>query len=150
VLGGPKRSLLIDGANPYHFRSIQCFEQNVRIKSAEKNTVLSSERRALGGTELNCKQTNLTTQGQPDLEGWKPNLRPPGPLSAVRGLRQLLRASTMPAAALGASASYSGLLPAAMGRRQLLGAVASCSGPPPAAQGYRQPLRVAASCSRPL
>jgi hypothetical protein len=25
VLGGPKRSLLIDGANPYHFRSIQCF-----------------------------------------------------------------------------------------------------------------------------
>jgi hypothetical protein len=26
VLGGPKRSLLIDGANPYHFRSIQCFD----------------------------------------------------------------------------------------------------------------------------
>jgi hypothetical protein len=25
VLCGPKRSLLIDGANPYHFRSIQCF-----------------------------------------------------------------------------------------------------------------------------
>jgi hypothetical protein len=25
VLGGPQRSLLIDGANPYHFRSIQCF-----------------------------------------------------------------------------------------------------------------------------
>jgi hypothetical protein len=25
VLGGPKRSLLIDSANPYHFRSIQCF-----------------------------------------------------------------------------------------------------------------------------
>jgi hypothetical protein len=23
VLGGPQRSLLIDGANPYHFRSIQ-------------------------------------------------------------------------------------------------------------------------------
>jgi hypothetical protein len=28
VLGGPKRSLLIDGANPYHFRSIQCFDVN--------------------------------------------------------------------------------------------------------------------------
>jgi hypothetical protein len=26
VLGGPKRSLLKDGANPYHFRSIQCFD----------------------------------------------------------------------------------------------------------------------------
>jgi hypothetical protein len=25
VLGGPQRSLLIDGANPYHFRIIQCF-----------------------------------------------------------------------------------------------------------------------------
>jgi hypothetical protein len=25
VLGGPKKSMLIDGANPYHFRSIQCF-----------------------------------------------------------------------------------------------------------------------------
>jgi hypothetical protein len=29
VLGGPKRSLIIDGANPYHFQSIQCFGPEV-------------------------------------------------------------------------------------------------------------------------
>jgi hypothetical protein len=31
VLGGPQRSLLIDGANPYHFRSIQCFDSRACV-----------------------------------------------------------------------------------------------------------------------
>jgi hypothetical protein len=35
VLGGPKRSLLIDGTNPYHFRSIQCFAFYKMLKKRE-------------------------------------------------------------------------------------------------------------------
>jgi hypothetical protein len=56
VLGGPQRSLLIDGANPYHFRSIQCFDfgQYIRYRRSDSITTLVSLDSISTVDEWNC------------------------------------------------------------------------------------------------